>query len=349
MMLVKRLLFLAFISSSQLIFCQSREYDIRTIVFYNLENLFDTINDPEKFDDDRTPTGKDRYTSKIYWDKINKLSRVLSEIGREKTGLLPVLIGVCEIENKAVLQDLVASEQLKDADYGIVHYDSSDERGIDVALLYQKRYFKVQGQQAHELVIYNEDGKRDHTRDQLAVSGFLDNEPIHIITNHWPSRRGGEIKSRPNRISAARLNLKIIDSIRGFDNSGKIITMGDFNDDPSSYSIQRVLNAKRSAVGLEKFFGLYNPMGKMEKRGLNTLAYRDQLSLFDQIIISEPLIGNDHRSYRFYQAGIYNKNYLITKNGPLKGYPFRSYHYHNYLGGFSDHFPVYIYLIKERG
>jgi len=259
-----------------------------------------------------------------------------------------VLIGICEIENKMVLEDLVANDQLRPANFGIIHYDSSDERGIDVALLYQKKYFKPKSHQAHELFIYDNNGKRDYTRDQLVVTGLLDNERIHIIVNHWPSRRGGEASSRPFRMAAAKLTMKIIDSIREIDSTGKIITMGDFNDDPDSTSIQRILNAKSDRNDLEPFFGLYNPMAKMHKQGLNTLAYRDNLNIFDQIMVTQPFLENDYSSYRLFKAGIFNKDYLITQKGSMKGYPFRSYHYSTYQGGYSDHFPVYIYLIREK-
>jgi len=327
---------------------QGVTFDIRTIAFYNVENLFDTINNPKKFDDDRTPNGKDKYTSRIYWDKIDKLSRVLSEIGSEKSGSSPAIIGICEAENLAVLKDLVASERLKDSQYGIVHYDSPDERGIDVALLYQRKYFKPLSHKVHELFLFKEDGSRDYTRDQLVVSGLLDDDLIHVIVNHWPSRSGGEAKSRPLRLAAAELNKKIIDSLQSLHKDAKIVSMGDFNDDPDSPSIQKTLNAKEKKVSVKKSIGLYNPMANMHRRGMNTLAYRDQLNLFDQVIVSQPFLETKYDSYRFYKAGIYNKKYLITEKGVFKNYPFRSYHYNKYQGGYSDHFPVYIYLIKEK-
>ena len=347
-MLLKKLLFCSIFLVSFMSNSQDKTYDIRTIAFYNVENLFDTINDPKKFDDDRTPNGKDRYTSKVYWDKIDKLSRVLSEIGNKETGTSPVILGVCEIENRAVLEDLISSKKLKEQHYGIVHYDSPDERGIDVALLYQKRYFKPLSHKIHKLLIYKDDGKRDYTRDQLAVSGILDGELIHVIVNHWPSRSGGEAKSRPFRIAAAKLNLKVIDSLQQIDSRAKIITMGDLNDDPDSPSIKKILIAKEKKTNVKPIIGLYNPMASMHRQGFNTLAYRDNLNLFDQIIFTQPFLEKDYSSYRFYKAGIYNKGYLITNKGPFKGYPFRSYNYNTYQGGYSDHFPVYIYLIKEK-
>ena len=345
---IKKLISTIFLLSICLSYGQGDKFDIRTIAFYNVENLFDTINDPKKFDDDRTPDGKDKYTSKIYWDKIDKLSRVLSEIGMEQSGVSPAIIGVCEVENYEVLKDLVASDKLKDMQYDIIHFDSPDERGIDVALLYRRKYFKPLNYNKHELLLFKENGMRDYTRDQLVVSGLLDDDLIHIIVNHWPSRSGGEAKSRPFRIAAANLNNKIIDSLQTINERAKIITMGDLNDDPDSPSIKKTLNAKEKKAAVKKSVDLYNPMANMHRRGMNTLVYRDQLFLFDQIIVSQPLLEKENASYRFYKAGIYNKKYLITEKGPFKNYPFRSYHYNTYQGGYSDHFPVYIYLIKDK-
>ena len=347
-MCFKRLLFISFFLLSIVTYGQVKAYDLRTIAFYNVENLFDTINDPKKFDDDRTPNGKDKYTSRIYWDKIAKLSKVLSEIGTKEGTMNPAIIGVCEVENEQVLKDLIGSKNLKDLHYGIVHYDSQDERGIDVALLYQRKNFKVLSHKIHPLLIYKENGKRDYTRDQLVVSGLLDDELIHVIVNHWPSRSGGEAKSEPFRLAAAKVNKKIIDSLQTIDSEAKIISMGDFNDDPDSASIKKILNSKEKKQEVQKLTGLYNPMANMHRRGLNTLAYRDNINLFDQIIISQPFLEKEYNSYRFFKAGIYNKKYLITDRGPNKGYPFRSYRYNTYQGGYSDHFPVYIYLIRDK-
>ncbi|WP_347373453.1 endonuclease/exonuclease/phosphatase family protein [Aequorivita sp. Q41] len=326
-----------------------KEYKINTIAFYNLENLFDFEDAPFIFDEDRTPDGKDHWTQEIYEAKLANMAKVISEIGVDVTGTLPAIIGVSEIENRRVLEDLLNQEPLVKMDYGIVHFDSPDRRGIDVALLYQKKLFTPTNYKAYELLIYDDQdrSKRVYTRDQLLVSGMLDGEKISIIVNHWPSRSGGEQRSRLKRIHAAKLNIQIIDSLFSENPYAKIITMGDFNDDPTSPSIKKVLKTKsaREKMSLKE---LYNPMEKMHKKGMGTLAYRDAWNLFDQIIISTELAKKDFTSYRFYKAGIFNKNYLQTPNGQYKGYPFRSF-VNGYTGGYSDHFPVYIYLIKEKG
>lgn len=325
-----------------------KEYKIITVAFYNVENLFDYEDDPLTFDDDRTPEGKDHWTQEIYEAKVRNMAKVISEIGQDVTGTSPTIIGLCEVENRRVLEDLVNDSALIKKNYGIVHFDSPDRRGIDVAFLYQKKLFTPTNYKAHELFLYqdNDRSKRIYTRDQLLVSGMLDGEKIHIIVNHWPSRSGGEERSRPKRIKAAELNKRIIDSLFSDDPYAKIITMGDMNDDPSSPSIKDVLKTKieRENMTLKE---LYNPMEKMYKKGMGTLAYRDAWNLFDQIIISAELTKKDYSTYRFYKAGIFNKTYLQTPRGQYKGYPFRSFA-NGYTGGYSDHFPVYIYLIKEK-
>ncbi len=328
---------------------EKKTYKVNTVAFYNLENLFDFEDDPITFDDDRTPTGKDHWTEEIYNDKLKNMAQVISEIGADVTGTSPVLIGVCEVENRRVLEDLINQESLSDKDYGIVHFDSPDRRGIDVALLYQKKIFTPTNYEAHELKIYdnNDVTKRVYTRDQLLVSGMLDGEKIHLIVNHWPSRSGGEARSRFKRVKAAKLNKQIIDSLFSEDPYAKIITMGDLNDDPTSPSLTEVLKPKsdKDEVGLRE---LYNPMEDMFKKGLGTLAWRDGWNLFDQMIVSSELTKKDYSSYRLYKAGIYNKSYLANPRGRYKGYPYRSYADGGYTGGYSDHFPVYLYLIKEK-
>lgn len=325
-----------------------KEYKILTVAFYNVENLFDYEDDPLTFDDDRTPEGKDHWTQELYEAKVVNMAKVIAEIGQDVSGSSPVIIGLCEIENRRVLEDLANNPALLKKDYGIVHFDSPDRRGIDVALLYQKKLFTPTNYKAHELFIYQDHdrSKRIYSRDQLLVSGMLDGEKMHIIVNHWPSRSGGEERSRPKRIKAAELNKRIIDSLFSENPYAKIITMGDMNDDPTSPSIKKVLKAKSERVDME-IKELYNPMENMHKKGMGTLAYRDAWNLFDQIIISTELAKKDFSTYRFYKAGIFNKNYLQTPRGQYKGYPFRSFA-NGYTGGYSDHFPVYIYLIKEK-
>ncbi len=328
---------------------QNKNYKIRTIAFYNVENLFDTIDNPDTFDEDFTSKGKNHYTSKIYWKKIEKTGRVISEIGKEKTKTSPAIIGLAEIENYIVLEDLTRSKYLINKQYQIIHFNSPDMRGIDVALLYQEKYFIPIEQESFEVKLWDENGKRIFTRDILVVHGFLDNEQIYIIVNHWPSRRGGQKKSNPRREKAAYVAQQIIDNIKSENANAKIILMGDFNDDPIDKSLKTGLNSVGKIKKLDKE-NLYNPMENMYKNGLNTLGYRDGLNLFDQILMSYHFVSLDqtYQTYQFYKAGIFNPQYVINQTGRYKGYPYRSFQNNNYAEGYSDHFPVYIYLIKEN-
>lgn len=337
---------LAFIQSPR---CQTETYKIRTISFYNVENLFDTIHDENKFDDDFLPKGKNKYTSAVYWTKIENIAKVISQIGFDKTHESPAIIGLAEIENRNVLEDLINSKSLKNNSYQYLHFDSPDIRGIDVALLYQEAYFAPLNHQVFEVRLWDEEGKRIHTRDQLLVSGLLDNDLIHIIINHWPSRRGGKKRSEAKRLKASYISQQIIDHIKKEDVNAKIIVMGDFNDDPKDESIKKGLNSVGSTSNMT-IDRLFNPMEAMFNSGLNTLGYRDGINLFDQILISYDFLSQDnsYKSYKFYTAGIFNPAYLTIENGMYKGYPKRSFQKNVFSGGFSDHYPVYIYLIKKE-
>jgi endonuclease/exonuclease/phosphatase family metal-dependent hydrolase len=327
---------------------ERKDYNIYTLAFYNVENLFDTEDDPITFDDDRTPLGKDVWTPEKYQDKIKNIAKVISEIGMETTNTAPAVIGLCEIENLQVLEDLVNHPLLAKYNYQIVHYDSPDRRGIDVALLYQNSLFSLDESQSRRLLIYEveDPAKRVFTRDQLVVSGNLNGEAINVIVNHWPSRSGGEAKSNYKREKAAYLNKQIIDSLYQKNPYSKIISMGDFNDDPTNKSFKKVLKTSNNRKTI-KVQDLYNPMESMAKQGKGSLAYRDSWNLFDQILVSESLLGS-RDGLQFYQAGIFNMPYLITLSGQYKGYPFRSYDYSGYTGGYSDHFPVFMYLVSQK-
>ena len=327
-------------------FAQEKKYKAVCIAFYNLENFYDTIDDPNKNDEEFLPHGKNHWNSKKYFEKIANLSKVISELGNDIQAKGPVVIGFCEVENIKVLEDLIKSPLLAPLNYGIVHYDGPDLRGVDVAFIYQKQYFSVTNSRS---VTLNISGKPDFkTRDQLVVSGQLDGEPMHFIVNHWPSRRGGEKRSAPLRNAAADLCLSITDSILKTDANAKIIIMGDLNDDPTNKSLTEHLKAK-SDEKETKPGELFDPMYKMFKNdGIGSLAYRDSWNLFDQIIISQPFLLEDKSTFRYLKTRVFNKNYLTQKDGAFAGYPFRTYVGNDYKGGYSDHFPVYIVLVKEK-
>lgn len=341
---------------------QAKQYKVHTVAFYNVENLFDTINGPNN-DEEYTP--QRGWTGAKYKKKLNLLGRVIPEIGtNEQQRESPTLIGVSEVENRSVLEDLVKNPQLASKDYGIIHFDSPDRRGIDVGLLYQKKFFKPTSYINIPLMIYanqldatkkaevDEDSKEEidptsnkrvYTRDQLVVTGLLEGEEIHVIVNHWPSRSGGEKRSSPFREAAGALNRKIMDSLLKINPDAKIITMGDLNDGPYNKSVKQGIGAKIHKSEVKKG-GVYNPFEKMQKEGQATLFYRDAGDIFDQILVSEAFVRDDYSSLRYWKAGIFNKPYLIQKTGQYKGYPLRNT---TAEPGYSDHFPVYIYLIKE--
>ena len=327
---------------------EKRNFKIHTIAFYNVENLFDTINDVNK-NDEASPIMEIKFNrSEIYNKKVNNMARVIADIGTDLVKKSPSIVGLCEVENRNVIEDLLKDNNLKDKNYEIIHYDSPDERGIDVAMIYNEDVFKITSTKSHELIIYdNKSSKRNYTRDQLVVSGLLEGELIHLIVNHWPSRSGGEERSRAGRMAAAELNKKIIDSLQGKYKDAKIITMGDFNDDPHDDSMKKILNAKKHIKDVKEN-GIYNPMETiLSDQGIGTNAYRDVWQLFDQILVSKPFLDKNYDSYQFYKAGVFNKSYLINKSGRYKGYPFRSFSWGSFTGGYSDHLPPYIYLIKE--
>jgi hypothetical protein len=340
-------LFLLFICNAISSQEDKKDYLVACVGFYNLENLFDTIIDSDKnkiLQDDFTPKGKKGWSTKRYHEKLENMSKVIADIGVEVTPDGVAILGVSEIENKSVLEDLVKTESLKSRGYEIVHYDSPDKRGIDVGLLYNPKYFKVIS--SSSISLRNID-TTFYTRDQLLVSGLLNGEKIHVIVAHWPSRRGGEKRSRPRRASAADLGKIIIDSIQAIAPKSKIFYMGDLNDDPTDLSVIKHLKAVGQKEEVKED-DLYNPWESYFKKGIGTLAYRDSWNLFDQILLTPSLIGEDFTSYKYYKAKIYSKPYIIQSSGRYKGYPHRTYAGGVYRGGYSDHFPVYLFLIKEK-
>ena len=329
------------------ILAQEKEYQVTCIGFYNLENLFDTEDDPNIFDEDFTPSGKRLWTEDLYTEKLGNMAKVIAELGTELTPDGIAILGVSEIENRKVLEDLVAEEQLKNRDYQIVHFDSPDKRGIDVGLLYQAKYYEVTNSKAIPLMIYDDKEERIFTRDILLVSGNFQGEPLHILVNHWPSRRGGEKASAPLRNAGADRCKLIIDSLKQIDANAKFMPLADLNDDPVSPSVKKHLAAQSDLKKLKKG-DLFNPMYKYYKKGIGTLAYRDAWSLFDQIILTESLTNKKQKGFQYYRTDIYNKKYLVQKTGRYKGYPYRTFSGDTYQGGYSDHYPVFVYLIKEK-
>jgi predicted extracellular nuclease len=329
-------------------FMLSAQEDVKVrlacIAFYNLENLFDTINDPNVNDEEFLPDGTYQWTSERYLEKLQNLSLVIDKIGNKYNNQRPAVLGICEIENISVVKDLINTELLKPFNYGIVHYDSPDRRGVDVGLIYQKSRFTVLSSASYTLKI---EGRDDfYTRDQLLVTGILDGDTMSFIVNHWPSRRGGQKASAPLRNAAADLNRFIVDSILNVNPNAKIVVMGDLNDDPDDVSVLKHLRAKGKRDKLQPG-ELYNTMWDHFKNGVGSLAYRGQWNLFDMIIISQGLLNTNKETYELFSAHIFNDNFLISQEGRYAGYPYRTYSGGSYIGGYSDHLPTYIVLIKK--
>lgn len=344
----KAILFLLLIAAFCHSHAQKQQYKVSIIGFYNLENFYDTVNNPSVNDEEFLPSGERNYNSTIYWDKVQKLATVISQIGTDLNPDGPAILGVAEIENDTVLTDLINHPLLKKRGYKIVHYDSRDARGVDVAMLYNPKYFTVD--KSDKLFVQLPGGSKDayFTRDILWVQGKLDGETINVYVNHWPSRSGGEERSAPARNAAAAVCKHHLDSLQRLDRNSKFVIMGDLNDDPVSPSVAEVLNAKGKQKEVMKG-GLFNPWVDFYKNGVGTLAYQDSWNLFDQIMISYPWLNKEQDGFFFYQAHIFNREFMTENVGRYKGYPMRTWDGNTYRGGYSDHFPTYLVLLKKAG
>jgi len=319
-------------------FSSKKEENTITVAFYNVENLFDTKDNPNTLDDDFTTDGKKRWGYKRYKKKIKRLSSVISQLGIHRSKFPPAIVGLVEVENAKVVADLVNSSNLRGHHYDYVHYDSPDERGIDVALLYHKQVFELIASEIFPVYLENEEGERDYTRDILKVSGYLKGELIHILVNHWSSRREGAAATEHKRITAAETARTIVSGISDKELNPKIIIMGDFNDDPTSKSVQEYLVK-------DDFF---NPMEALLEKGIGTLTYNGNWNLFDQIIFSKNFLEKNEGKLYFKHAEVFQKKWMRVFKGKLKDSPFRTYIGKWYQGGFSDHFPVYAFLKRKN-
>jgi len=310
--------------------------NVISIAFYNLDNLFDIYDDPDTLDDDFTSTGKKKWSLKRYKNKIQKIGEVLSNIGLEHSPIPPAFVGLAELENESVLIDLVESKKLAPYNYEYVHYDSPDERGIDVGFIYQKKHFELLDSKNYPLLLFEANGKRDYTRDILLVKGNIYGELVYIIANHWPSRRSGTKESEPKRIAAAHRVHEIINDIQEEEKEAKIIIMGDFNDGPFDESV------KKHLVTADYF----NPMERLKAKGEGSLIYKKDWLLFDQIIFSINFFNDSNNELTYRYADIFHPDFIRTWHGKHKDDPHRTYIGKWHQGGFSDHFPVFIYLEK---
>ena len=305
--------------------CFVQGSDLLSIGFWNIENLFDLENDPNKRDDEFAIGGKKNVTSDIYDLKIKRSVEVLTDLNVD-------IIGLCEVENISVLNDL--NNSYKDRDYKIIHFDSPDERGIDNALLYDQNKFSILASDAIE----NRLGGNDKTRDILYVKGIFLDIPLHIFVNHWPSNYGGMEQAIPKRKSTAELLMRQIKTIQKNDKLAEIILVGDFNEDPNDDNVKK----------LEQL-GFINQMSfMMGDKGKGTYVYRGKDYFYDQIIVSEGLNTNQGLHILNNSIFILDKPKYRQQNGNYKHYPFRFWAGNKLLGGYSDHLAIKIVLRKMK-
>ncbi len=319
------------------------------VVFYNFENLFDTINDPGVNDTEFTPEGPKKWNSYKYNKKIGNLERVLFDIASADQDF-PIVIGVSEIENRSVMEDVIATPKLAKGNYRIVHFDSPDARGVDVGFYYRPDVFKLEGSAA--VPFHMPDNPDFRTRDFVTMWGTIEGEPFYFVVCHWPSRLGGQAASAPKRLAAATRVRELVDSVQQANPATKVVVMGDLNDDATDRSIVECLGAK-GKLNEVTYGDMFNPFIAMLKAGYGSLAYRDDWNLFDNIIVSENLATGSTGELKLqrvgdtkFYGGIFRRPYMIQKEGQYKGYPLRTFVGNNFQCGFSDHLPVYIYIAK---
>ncbi|MFH0999431.1 MAG: endonuclease/exonuclease/phosphatase family protein [Bacteroidota bacterium] len=311
-----------------------------TVVFYNVENLFDVVGDPSKPDGEFTPEGAKKWNQERYNKKIEDISKVLSSINPED---LPEIIGLCEIENRTVLNDLVKTSVLKPGNYKIVHYESPDFRGIDNTMLYRPDEFKVISSQP--IRINFEDDPEYTTRDILYIKGkTTNNEIFHIFINHWPSRTSGEKESEPKRIFVASVLKAKVDSLIAAEENPNIIILGDMNDEPANISLLNTLGARDPAV--EPTAVLQNLMFDVDNKNLGSYNFRGNWNMLDNIVVSKSLLDNKGFCCIEKQGFVFQQEWMEFKNNNGQITPNRTYGGPNYYGGISDHFPVY-FLLKR--
>jgi hypothetical protein len=334
-----------------------KRYALYCVAFYNLENLFDTIHDvrydvlpdgqrvkvEDKNDYEYLPDGANKWDTMKYTNKLKNMSLVLSKLAADRLPMGPAIIGVSEIENRRVLEDLVKEPSIAARNYGIIHEEGPDRRGVDCAFLYNPRLFKYDH---HKLVqyVYPPEDSTHFTRGFLIASGQMAGEDFHFIVNHWPSRGA----TSPARERAGVQVRALKDSLLRENPAAKIVIMGDLNDDPDNKSLVDCLGAKRKAADCQSGSDLWNPWwDTLRKNGVGTLKYNGNWNLFDQIIVNGNLLGDDLSTLKYYRHEVFQADFLMQQDGKFKGYPLRTHASGVWLNGYSDHLPSMLFLRKE--
>lgn len=345
-----------------------KRYRLYGIAFYNQENLFDTIHDAGKNDYEFLPGGSYKWGSMKYKAKLKNMSEVIAELCTDKLPQGAAVVGLSEVENRRVLEDLVKQPALSARGYQIVHVDGPDRRGVDCAFLYNPKFFQYESSMLvpfyyldknqpdvdlgffvdsdNKVQAYKElRGDTTYiTRGFLVMSGRIDGEKFHFIVNHWPSRAAGSFARE--RAGYQVYHLK--EALLRQDPGAKVVIMGDMNDDPNNKSMTDELKCKHKLKDVKADNELYNPWWDMlYKTGQGTLLYDGKWNLFDQIVFTGNLLGDDRSTLKFYRNEVFVRDYLFQQEGRYKGSPLRTHAGGTWLNGYSDHLPTLIYLIKE--
>lgn len=333
----------------------SRNY---IVGFYNLENLFDIYNDPAKNDEEFLPEGKNKWTQEKYDKKIHNLAQVIAAMAQDNKRFHTIL-GVSEIENRMVLEDLVSDPQIAAANYQIIHYDGPDRRGVDVALLYKPDQFTYLDSESIpftfegtnvEITLNKEQQDYFRTRDILMVHGLIDGEHFAFYVMHLPSRIGGkgqDLRSRGAEICYEHAQ-KMMEKYPGI----KIAAMGDMNDDPYDASMAQWLHGKENLDDVKEN-DFFNPFYSMLKAGYGSLCYQYQWCIYDQILVNYNLAKAPEGGLKItplvkgkFYGRVFKKPFMTQQKGQYKGQPFRTFSNGAFIGGYSDHYPTYILISK---
>lgn len=339
------ILFLSVLFLTQNMFAQ--KYDTLVVAFYNQENLFNAIDDPENDDAEFLPSAKKEWTEERYEKKMFNMARVIRSMNNNNG---PDILGVCEVENQAVLETMV-SKHLSDLNYQIVYKESPDNRGIDVGLIFKKTKFTFLSMSADTVDL------PDHYPTRSILNATIiskTKDTLHLFVNHWPSRRGGADASEKNRVAAAKTLKEHIDKLFSTSRKANVIAIGDFNDEPINNSIKETLNAQPfSCSDVEKHskdyqMKLFNLAYSKKMQGEGSYKYQSEWDMIDQIIVSGNLITNKNLHLICDSFEIYKPSFIVTHSGKYEGAPFPTYGGIRYLGGYSDHFPVLAKFLTSK-
>jgi len=338
-------------------FAQDKKYAVYAVAFYNLENMFDTIHDvrtevidgkevvvEDKNDYEYLPDGANHWNSMKYFSKLRNMAYALSKIATDKLPMGPAIIGLSEVENARVLEDLLKQEPLKDRGWKYIHIEGPDFRGIDCAFVYNPKLFQYDHCKLVPYVYPPED--KDHaTRGYLVASGKLAGEDVHFIVNHWPSRAATD----PARVRAGVQVKAVKDSLMAENPNCKVFIMGDLNDDPDNKSLTEGLCAKRKQKECAQSTDLWNPWWDTLRRdGVGTLKYNGKWNLFDQIVFTANCLNDPEAlSLQYFRHEVFKPAFLLEEEGPNKGYPKRTHSKGIWVNGYSDHLPTIVFLKKQ--